>query len=112
MTKEEILAMEAGAILDATVAEQVMGIQGWFQYSDGLKPKAYRYSTDISAAWQVVEKMKGNRQFMCELINRTAGWSDFNHKYELNDWLCSFLERLNPEAICKAALLAKLKEEK
>lgn len=116
MTKEEILAMEVGPELDLEVALKVIGI---------IPYKAESYSTDILAAWQVVEKdgawdikkrfrphpddpaLSGGRptyQAICflsdyneyedELINKRTGRSPW----------CWTL----PEAICKAALLAKL----
>lgn len=64
--------MEAGRELDALVAEKVMGLtpvewSGWegdlsLVYGDqetgGIVP---RYSTDIGAAWEVVEKLKQDR---------------------------------------------------
>ena len=87
MTKEEISAMEAGEQLDCLVAEEVMGEpkpsrwtprnalnlqlagnpamskgENWVclcKYEEGDIPVWYPlpFSTDISAAWQVVEKM-------------------------------------------------------
>jgi hypothetical protein len=88
MTKEEILAMPAGPELDALVAERVMGCQpkkSWNGYDCGCG-NAFRrphsdellhedkchshsglncdgaalagYSTDIAAAWEVVEKFR------------------------------------------------------
>jgi len=152
MTKEEILAMKAGEYLDGVVAEQVMDeIQpksapqnaleqmladnpirsekgNWIclcDYEHGDIPEWHplHFSTDISAAWQVVEKMreikdsKGNQLLCClkiycdvpgevwdihwsyaELSVMNDGHKD--HKLPLS-WY-SF-----PEAICKAALLAK-----
>jgi len=67
MTVEEIDKMEAGHELDALVAERVMGhrysggVTSWcredgklVQPDGGLPP----YSTDISAAWEVVERLR------------------------------------------------------
>jgi len=111
MTREEILAMEVGERLDAFVAEGVMGIQSWFQYSDGLHPKASPYSTDILAAWKVVEKLYAEELELSlkSYIKNKPGF------------LCSFAKenvsrgiaggKTAPEAICKAGLLAKLEEE-
>ena len=124
MTKEEILAMEVGEKLDAFVAEIVMGIQGWFKYSTGYHPKAYPYSTDISAAWQVVEKEGAwdiKKRFRPHpddpagsggrpTYQATVFLSDYdpyedaliNKRTGRSPWYWQL-----PEAICKAALLAK-----
>ena len=69
MTDEEIDAMEAGEDLDHAIAEDVFGFPVFREQKDG---KLYlgasrmhhewrelpRYSTDIAAAWQVVERMR------------------------------------------------------
>ena len=149
MNKEKILAMEAGRALDTLVAEKVMGhpmpdfipedalelylsgspihYDGWtcvFRYDEGDIPKWVPdpYSTDISAAWQVVERMRsmedgdGNSLLCCLGI-----YSDHDFVWDVT-W--SFSELSNrkdghkkhrlptsyydlPEAICKAALLVK-----
>jgi len=84
MTKEDILAMEPGPELDTLVAEKVMGhtmpdfipedaldlylagtpihYDSWTcvcRYDEGDVPKWIPdlYSSDISAAWRVVEKL-------------------------------------------------------
>lgn len=66
---------EAGAELDAMIAEKVMGLGTAVDLNDGGGPRMWSikahgsgpgsgysepkpYSTDIAAAWQVVEKMK------------------------------------------------------
>lgn len=59
--------LEAGRELDALVAEKVMGWSGveWrgFEYAVGIHPVTgmvqgvYRYSTDITDAWQIVERL-------------------------------------------------------
>jgi len=153
MTKEEILAMEANEELDKLVAVEVMnelmsdlfipedalelqlagspiksGGGNWVclcKYEEGDIPKWHPlpFSTDISAAWQVVEKLRSmedgeGKSLLCclniysdhdecwdirwcysELSNRNDGHKD--HRLPLS-WF-SF-----PEAICKAALLIKL----
>jgi hypothetical protein len=52
----------AGRELDAEVAEKVMGrpVGEWLEgiyYQDGRRGRIPRFSTDIAAAWQVVEKL-------------------------------------------------------
>lgn len=113
MTKEEILAMVPGRELDALVAERVMLLKvnaknGAFSViSDIGRSGLKRYSNDISAAWEVVERMRERifskrRIFLDNLqeltryigtIDRPVAWPDVF-------WF------VNPESICKAALLA------
>jgi hypothetical protein len=147
MTKEETLAMQPGRALDVLVAERVMGHpmptstpedavdlylsgapvhqDGWtcvFRYDEGDEPKWIPgpYSTDIAAAWQVVEAIrnmkdeKGNPVICCLTIK-----SDHNYVWDI-EWSYSELSSRNdghkthalpysceelPEAICKAALV-------
>ena len=53
--------MKAGRELDALVAEKVMGLteEDWIAGPTGL-PRPY--STDIAAAWEVVEKLRGTHR--------------------------------------------------
>lgn len=56
MTKDEVLNIPAGREMDALVAEKVMRRTATpWDYGD--RRKHPYFSTDISAAWQVVEKM-------------------------------------------------------
>lgn len=100
MTKEEILTMEAGRELDNLVADtfnlpQVDSIQKWILYS-----------SDILAAWQVVEKLKLDGDiysfvyYLVEIL-----WIK---EYGAVDALEQLFTKVTPRAICKAALLAKL----
>ena len=106
-----------GREMDALVAEKVMG---WIRYNDsqgwpsgakhtGNRRRSYpRYSTDIAAAWEVVEKLLRDNG---ELV--VAIQSD-DH-----DWVCTIRDDpLNivgysrsptaPLAICRAALMTVL----
>ena len=125
----EINDMKPGPELDALVAERVMGlvegVDGWAAFTSSvcnpeeggvvqdicfpLRP----YSTDIAAAWEVVEKMNKQPRNIC-----------VSHSPVTDRWLCQILsyrredgtfwcgeggsaESLTaPEAICKAALMA------
>ncbi len=134
MTKEEILAMEAGEELDRLVATEVMeepipvptpddslrlqltgsppvSLGGnWVclcRYSEGDIPTWHPlpFSKNISAAWLVVEKVIA--EYGDFII-------DYDNGYEGGPWSASVdklrvaaLARTAPEAICKAALLAK-----
>lgn len=98
LTRESIMSMEPGRELDALVAANVFG---W--HYGTYHPELRHYSTDISAAWEVVDRMSPQTMYM------TRRHSDV--------WLCEFhgypLVEGNaaPETICKAALLAKLEAE-
>lgn len=127
LTRKKILAMKPGIELDALVAEKVMG---WRYketvYSGGavlspaqwIKPNGWpvdivpHYSTDISAAWEVVEKMSKthfSEMAMTELEDGTWGWMArfirvLNEPYTVKGYRAT--AKTAPEAICKAALLA------
>lgn len=150
MNKEEILAMEAGEDLDRLVAIEVMGepmpeltpenalnlqLAGspvkspkgnWLclcRYEEGDIPtwRPLPFSTDISAAFLVVEAMMSLRGYNMSLLL---------HSYEVYPepyWYCDFRmrgshappayewvdhQKAAPEAICKAALIARLDEIK
>lgn len=135
MTRDEIMAMVPGREMDALVAEKVMNLcvlDQVHQYGDGCvvsdkgfdewmsHPEYGRiddpdllppYSTDIAAAWEVMEKWGFQAQ---------AG-------YQGGDYFCSIMYGFDgegtplygevgdcasaPEAICKAALLTLIEEE-
>ena len=115
MTREEIMKLEAGRELDFIIAEKVMNLklfdklnpESHFGYSakdgfinycllNGEKKPIPLFSTEIGAAWQVVEKMLQNahskefREFREELNGIEI------HLYE---------SRLAALHICRAALL-------
>ena len=99
MTWDEILALEDRE-LDFAVDRHVFG--GWRLYVP-------RYSSDIAAAWQVVERMRKrglrpiivsdwNEQWQCEV-------------YRKSEWVAqSRWYNSAPRAICEAALLAVMGE--
>jgi len=73
------------------------------------------YSIDISAAWQVVEELAEQNLFCSLDYLREQHWRDGK-----GDWRCRVVcgvkiefavAKEAPEAICKAALLTKIKEE-
>lgn len=117
MTREEILSMSAGKELDELVAEKVMG---WERTGQCWKDErgntrtieltsfgSFEPSTDITAAWEVVEligKDYGVEVYHEDGLSECAVGS--LHKPEIVR-----VEALTaPEAICKAALLAVMKE--
>lgn len=129
MTKAEILALQPGREFDALVAEKVMGLKrevrlrgeantvtAYKSLVDGLHTRdevlrygsPLPYSTDIAAAWQVVEAMRpeygfwidGDDGYIVEFQHGMPGMTDYRHGRAFAPTA--------PEAICKAALLAKL----
>lgn len=142
MNKEEILAMEVGKELDTLVAEKVMGhpmpdfipedaldlylagspihYDSWTcvcRYDEGDVPKWIPdpYSTDISAAWQVVEKVTEQRRCHCEInvypdglasVKFTKATGPFTPD-EIFGWAGIDNDMTTPEAISKAGLIAK-----
>lgn len=135
MNKEKILAMKVGPELDAIIDKEFFGGDGcihelyWVDpeeyactkcHKQFCSPEPYSYSTDISAAWLVVEKLrsiedgKGNSLLCCLEI-----YSDHDLCWDIR-WCYSELGNRNdghkkhhlptcydefPEAICKAAML-------
>lgn len=119
MTHEDILAMKPGRELDALVAEKVMGLQDFKKGTSGYKEWEYvyrsdlgdiqpipHYSTNISAAWEVVKKMALLKDVMNFRLRLCCD--------DLPQYNCSFTDPPGiafvsadnaPEAICKAALL-------
>ncbi len=103
MTKEEILAMRPGRDLDLSVYEMVLDNRT----NGSLKPD----STDISTTWQVLKRLRG--EYWCiEIKIADICWVVMELlrtppiKVEVSAG--TSFDKL-PEAICKAALLAKLK---
>lgn len=118
MTRDEILKMEAGRELDALVAKDVMGwhkLDGnWkdniWEKADGHIKGDWHPSEDISAAWEVVTKI------------RSMGWGvDISWFHEfiycaLHKPDSVIIKQANAEtaplAICRAALLAVMENDK
>jgi hypothetical protein len=130
MTRDEILSMEAGRELDALVAEQVMGwkretysFNNWrdgkvesMELSGLMGPDGLRevdqfpfYSTDIAAAWEVVEKLEEENIARLELTR--LGW-DWQKTWRVSFFTTAVSEGaivegdIVPLTICRAALLA------
>lgn len=116
ITSEKILAMEAGTELDALVAERVMG---WHLYSgearapngipwidnDGVgvgrsHPAGWSPSTDIAAAWEVVEQM--GHEMKLEYIGSAKVTFRVTSSRQVS------ATGTAPLAICRAALLSIL----
>jgi hypothetical protein len=123
MTKEEILAMEAGQELDALIDKDIFGGNGCIHELYWVDPGEYRcakcgqmcyegeglYSTDISAAWHIVEKM--HKQLFSSRLRFVNALQEQTKHTVLGEervvaWPDVFWS-ITPEGICKAALLAK-----
>ncbi len=124
--------MEAGRTLDALIAEKVMewnlnryvesmqpsllypkaefeaGVDDWEQVNSMIKvPKGLlpRYSTDIAAAWEVVEKLGLLNRYV--LNNKAGVWKVLEVcDYDFSDSDCMGEGLTAPHAICLAALKA------
>ncbi|MNW43611.1 hypothetical protein D3C74_208160 [compost metagenome] len=126
MTREEILAMEPGEAMDTLILDEVLkwekrqmwwGETRWVvdrKTNDGkdihVDLELFSPSTDISAAWEVVEKLQESHLY---IDIRTC--ADF---YEV--WITihregnqteTFASPKLPEAICKAALVLYWEEK-
>ena len=127
MTPEEIEKLEAGRELDVLIAEKVMcwinfheivigGQHKWCGSSsqwDGLGELVPQYSSEIAAAWQVVEKLKelSATNIVIEMLQYSEEWwcevrGISNSKGES---LQSAKDKTAPLVICKAALKALMK---
>ncbi|OMC99132.1 hypothetical protein MKX34_26460 [Paenibacillus sp. FSL R5-0636] len=114
LTREEILAMEPGRLLDAKIAELVMGLN----MVDGQLPQLPRYyladyektihrdiplySSDISAAWVVLEHMQDSGWSWDMKMNNLA------KEVEVRIGRGQAVSKSVPEAIGKSALIANL----
>ena len=119
--------MVAGRELDALVAEKVMGWErivmkdkpgavSWPHPPKGFDVNHNRwsiiphYSTDIAAAWEVVEKLAPEFEWILENDVKDGGWSAIIYKWEGTSVVSSPIGRSDadtaPHAICLAALAA------
>lgn len=106
MTRDEILSMEAGREMDVTIGYHVMDLVA--------PPEIYPdYSTDIAAAWEVVEKLENYPQhILFEIVRKGINpnifwWAEFRECHRESKFrnFIAYAE-IAPLAICRAALLA------
>jgi len=96
ITKEDIMNMPAGREMDVTVGFYVMDLHA--------SPVIYpNYSTDITAAWKVVEKLDA---FEIEIIRNTDKTWDCLVWTDIENWVVDC--ETAPLAICRAALLSSM----
>jgi len=96
VTKTEPIVVESHRALDALVATEVMGLDIPL-LADSPVPPARRYSTDIAAAWEVVEEL----DLSMYPLACTVGW---RFEFDRNEGAEA---ETAPLAICLAALKAK-----
>jgi hypothetical protein len=103
MTRDEILAMQPGFSLDELVAINVMGKENnktvW-----GQKP--FEPSRNISAAWEVQEKLQEHGGMVLGSYGSKSGARWFAVQTTVGSKEINVTCHTAPEAICKAALLA------
>ena len=98
MTKAEILALVPGRELDRLIAEKVFNCDPF---------TAPHYSTDIAAAWKIIEHMKTKNIPICvHTVEDGYDVHSFNEKTEKSIELFNIPSA--PEGICKNALCAAL----
>ena len=124
MTRDEILNMEAGRKMDALIAEKVMGLPPeWTHFEPHGKEfdtsigrvaisEVAHYSTDIAAAWEVMEKMSKRYDIVVGVCGGLASCKilrevEHDWKWEM---IVEQIYESSPFAICKAALLALMEE--
>lgn len=113
----------AGRYLDALIAEKVMGLESLqlldpkvagYVYPDDVWPHIPDYSTDIAAAWEVVEKLTTSVYTSIEL-EPVAHYKEYTAaiSFEVDDGDAVtiagpfyFTASSMPHAICLAALKA------
>jgi hypothetical protein len=104
VNRDEILNMPAGRELDALIAERVMGLKV-DRRNDGTPHYLTwtPYSTDMSAAWEIVRAMEEKREWF-KLGNVIPNSDAIVYEASFGDaYAC---EDTAPLAICRAALLA------
>lgn len=110
MTNDEIDKLEAGSELDKLIAEKVMGWRvvddrGSYHAYDGetwlgILADYFPFSTDIRAAWEVVERIG------LSVLKINDGWQA--RRYVGAYDICSSNDVTAPMAICRAALKSKI----
>lgn len=133
MTREEILTLPAGPEMNALVAEKIMGLtlvptevvlhDGSLRMVlmvEGRRRSAPSYSTDITAAWEVVDKLT-SREYVKVRVSQSLyhgrccqiAAADLTQRGD-DDPVCIdamiFAESV-PLAICRAVLLATMNHD-
>jgi hypothetical protein len=113
MTRNEILNMPAGREMDELIRLEILDLEVFTTpegklLGEGTFQEIPHYSTDIAAAWEVVEKMRINDwEFYLEWENQP--WALFENDKCMLDKCAEAITV--PLAICRAALLAVLESD-
>lgn len=144
LTRERIDNLPAGREMDMLIAEHIWG-WGWWTCPDAhfdklnapnagawapklgwtrveypsksVNSSCDHYSTDISAAWTIIEKLENHPNEILSQITR-KGWNHENLLWHVwfrechgvqHDWCAA--DKSLPLAVCRAALLAVLEIE-
>ena len=109
MTKDEIMNMPAGREMDTLIAKSIFGnVKKSWDWEFTLPS----YSTDISAAWRVVEKMSDAGSIFSVFISQSYTSDGWGVTIENAFVRYDVVAGTAPLAICRAALLAVMSEEK
>lgn len=115
MTREENVEMEAGRELDKAVAIHVMGCKCYYPAVLGANtslPGSTKlvslpeYSSDISAAWEVVEKLREKKLFVYVETYIGSYYARVKTAGQPREVGYSLECENVAEAICKASLMA------
>lgn len=107
LSREYILSLEAGRKADMHIAEEVMNLRCvhwsdediWHENDQGEYESVPRYSTDISAAWEVESTIPEEKQRLYAMMLTNIAGTGFN------------LAHASPLDRCKAALLTTIQGE-
>lgn len=127
LTRDEILNMPAGREMDALIAERVMGHEVnrqaqlfahglyYADMSEGIV-RLQDYSTNMGAAWDVVEKLENGDEILQIGLRRSRAVNQWNCWLigKMDQYPCApasdVYEDTAPLAICRAALLATMQD--
>lgn len=108
MNQEEILNMPAGQDMDLLVAEKVLQLST-DDWNKRFFANATKYSSNISNAWEVIEKMTDYEVHIMSGLNfKRYPNMPYGAKFENKKFSFVALGATAPLAICRAALLAAM----
>lgn len=102
----ELDALVAEKIMDDPVDRQIVDQHGFEIILCRSRQVLPRYSTDIAAAWTVVEKLGEDGFLLYRVSNRPIWRAQFNLAEAVFDWPGYADAETAPLAICRAALSA------
>ncbi len=120
LTREQIESLEAGPEMDALVAEKIMGwfraMNAWWQPDKTLGGSMPAYSTDISAAWSVVDALANSCTWKLLLSSegctaQLSGVPILLSTGQPNGVFQFANIEDTPLVLCRAALLSTLKDQ-